>query len=266
LGGGSGPPLTGVGGRLNADAIKGIVSGGKGFMPAFASLSALDLESLSTYLGNPAAAGGRGGRGQGEAGPVNWSVAPVESGPAAPARTAAPVIPGESRALYGGNGGILPYPEGVDVPQDRYNSGYGNGGNAFKPPFSTLTAYDLNKGTIKWQVPAGDDPVLAAQGIRGTGARGLRVGIVSTAGGVVFIAGGDNKLHAYDDDNGKEIWTHDIAGGSSGSPAMYEIDGRQYLVLTVNPPGAAGRGGQAAGAVDPKYAGLPSGYVVFAMK
>ena len=152
----------------------------------------------------------------------------------------------------------------MDVPRERYNSGYGNGGNAGKPPFTTLTAYDLNKGTIKWQVPAGDDPVLAAQGIHNTGARGLRVGIVSTATGIVFLAGGDNKIHAYDEDNGKEIWTHDIAGASGGTPSMYEIDGKEYLVLTVAPPGTPARGNQTP-PTDVKYAQLPSGYVVFAL-
>ena len=36
--------------------------------------------------------------------------------------------------------------------------------NATKPPYATLTAYDLNKGTIKWQVPVGDDPATIANG------------------------------------------------------------------------------------------------------
>ena len=107
---------------------------------------------------------------------------------------------------------------------------------------------------------------MALQGVHNTGARGLRNGIVPTATGIVFLVGGDNKVHAYDEDNGKEIWTHDIAGSSGGSPSMYEVDGRQYLVVSVAAPGAGGRGGQGAPVpVDPKYAKLPSGYVVFAL-
>ena len=47
---------------------------------------------------------------------------------------------------------------------------------------------------------------------------------------------------------------------------MYEIDGREYLVITVSGRGVGGRGGQPQGApVDPKRANLPSGYVVFAL-
>ena len=50
------------------------------------------------------------------------------------------------------------YPEGADVPKDRYSTGYNVMGNIIKPPYTTLTAYDLNKGTIRWQMPVGDDP------------------------------------------------------------------------------------------------------------
>src|SRR5258708_25895847 len=57
---------------------------------------------------------------------------------------------------YGQMGGP-PYPEGLDVPPNRYYTGYNIMGNIMKPPYTTLTAYDLNKGTIKWQVPVGDD-------------------------------------------------------------------------------------------------------------
>jgi quinoprotein glucose dehydrogenase len=51
-----------------------------------------------------------------------------------------------------------PYPEGVEHPEKRYYTGYGYETVAINPPWSTLTAYDLNKGTIKWQVPFGDNP------------------------------------------------------------------------------------------------------------
>ena len=129
-----------------------------------------------------------------------------------------------------------------------------------KPPWSTITAYDLNNGTIKWQVPAGDDPVLAAQGIHGTGARGLRTGIVSTSTGLVFNVSGDNKVRAYDEDSGKVVWEHAIAGNSTGCPSIYTIDGREYLVISVSGPFVGGRGGGAVSTTS-----LPSGYVVFTL-
>ena len=67
-------------------------------------------------------------------------------------------------------GGSAAYPEGLEVPDVRYNSAWAVSYNAVKPPWSTITAYDLNKGTIKWQVPLGTIPFLAAKGIKDTGA------------------------------------------------------------------------------------------------
>jgi quinoprotein glucose dehydrogenase len=261
LQGGTGPALTGVTSRIGADTIKDTIAAGKGFMPGFSSkLTQPEIDSVVAFLASP-------GTGQAEAGTLTWLGGKVvESGPAIPARTPAPVIPEESRATYGGNGGIVAYPEGVDTPTVRYNSGYGLSANAVKPPWSTITAYDLNKGTIKWQVPAGDDLALAAQGIHNTGARGLRNGMVPTATGLVFMVGGDNKVRAWDEDNGKVLWEHEIAGTSQGSPSMYEIDGREYLVITVSGPGTSGRGGRGGGEpTDAAHAKLPSGYVVFAL-
>ena len=58
---------------------------------------------------------------------------------------------------------------------------------ANKPPWSTLTAYDLNKGTIKWQIRWGSVSELAAKGIKDTGSYWPRGGVVVTAGGDLFL-------------------------------------------------------------------------------
>ena len=71
------------------------------------------------------------------------------------------------------------------------------------PPWSQLTAYDLNKGTILWQIPNGEMPELAASGTRDTGSQGARAGMVVTAGGLIFIGTPDRKLRAYDQDTGQ---------------------------------------------------------------
>ena len=152
-----------------------------------------------------------------------------------------------------------PYPADVDVPSERYFSGWGVSANAISAPFSTLTAYDLNKGTIKWRVPVGDDPLLAQQGIKDTGARGLRTGIIPTASGLVFLAGGDGKLRAYDEDTGKVLWTAKLPGQSRGIPAIYEVNGKEYLVVNATSPTAA------RGVVDSSSAAQPKGYIAFAL-
>ena len=73
----------------------------------------------------------------------------------------------------------------------RYTSPYdfilspGSGMTAIAPPWSHLTAYDLNTGDIKWQVPNGDDPATVdhfgkGDGPRDTGGVGARNGMVVT--------------------------------------------------------------------------------------
>jgi quinoprotein glucose dehydrogenase len=116
-----------------------------------------------------------------------------------------------------------------------------------------LTAYDLNKGTIKWHVPVGDDLRALKEGVHDTGAIGLRAGMIVTSTGLVFLAGGDGKIRAYDADNGKVLWTATLPGLSRGIPAMYEVNGRQYLVVNATTP----QGGMAPGP--------DRGYVAFAL-
>ena len=135
--------------------------------------------------------------------------------------------------------------------------------------FSTLTAYDLNKGAIKWQVPAGDDPSLADKGIKGTGAKRLRTGIIPTAGGLVFLAGGDGKLRAYDEETGKVVFERPFGGTSRGIPVIYEANGREYLVISSSPGSgripAALEPPDAAAAVRRPAPEGPMGYIAFAL-
>jgi hypothetical protein len=70
-----------------------------------------------------------------------------------------------------------------------------SGLSAMGPPWSTLTAYDLNSGTIRWQVPNGGVTALERDGHTGTGARDPRGGPVVTASGLIFAAtASDHKV------------------------------------------------------------------------
>ena len=104
-----------------------------------------------------------------------------------------------------------------------------------KPPYTVITAYDLNKGAIRWQTGFGDDPTLAAQGIHGTGMPQMRNSVIVTASGLLFGFGGDSTIYAYDTDTGKVLWSAPLGGASGvrGSPVMYEIDGRAYLLVPI---------------------------------
>jgi quinoprotein glucose dehydrogenase len=101
-----------------------------------------------------------------------------------------------------------------------------------KPPWGTLSAIDLNEGDIAWQVPLGEYPDLVAQGITGTGSMNYG-GPVVTAGGLVFIAATnfDNKMRAFDKTTGDLLWEHDLPNAGVATPAVYEADGRQFIVI-----------------------------------
>jgi quinoprotein glucose dehydrogenase len=139
---------------------------------------------------------------------------------------------------------------------------YGTIGIMMKPPFTTLTKYDLNSGTIKWQIGLGDDARLAALGVTGTGVTQMRSSLIVTAAGLIFAPGGDSKVRAYDADNGKLLWTTPLGGNIRGGPSMYEIDGRQYLL--VHASGDLPDAAVAPGTKPP--ADLPKGYVAYALK
>ena len=67
-----------------------------------------------------------------------------------------------------------------------------------QPPWGRLHAVDLVTGDIRWQVPLGNAPQLAARGITGTGTPNIG-GAIATASGLVFIAAtNDARLRAFD--------------------------------------------------------------------
>jgi quinoprotein glucose dehydrogenase len=122
----------------------------------------------------------------------------------------------------------------VDIPffVDLYDK------PAISPPWGTLNAIDLLTGSILWKVPLGEYPDLVEKGLRNTGARNFG-GPVATAGGIVFIAATpDEKIRAFEVQSGNVLWEHKLPAGGYATPSVYEIDGRQYVVI------AAGGGGK----------------------
>jgi quinoprotein glucose dehydrogenase len=109
-----------------------------------------------------------------------------------------------------------------------------NGLSMMGPPWSQLTAYDLNTGDIIWQVPNGSVYALAKLGIDDTGAHAPRGGPVVTGGGIVFVAtASDRKFRARNTDTGEVLWEYELPAGSDGVPAVYAVDGRQYVAIPV---------------------------------
>jgi len=185
--------------------------------------------------------------------------------------------------------------------QVRYTSPYDfmqsptNGMTALGPPWSEITAYDLNSGEIKWRIPDGGVTAPAEAGLKpDTGAHMPRGGPLVTAGGLLFVAtASDRTVRAYDRDSGKVLWSKDLPTGSEGVPASYEAGGRQFIVFPVaagqglfparfggpapqrgggggaqgaapapaGPEGQAGRGGRGRGGPPP----APGAYIAYAL-
>lgn len=103
---------------------------------------------------------------------------------------------------------------------------------AVQPPWGTLTAIDLNTGRFVWREPFGDYPELAAHGAQDTGSENYG-GSVVTAGGLLFIAATsyDPKIHAYDKKTGQLLWEAQLPAAGNATPAVYEIDGKEYVVI-----------------------------------
>lgn len=100
---------------------------------------------------------------------------------------------------------------------------------AVTPPWGTLTAIDVNKGSIAWQVPLGEVP---GSGLKGTGSENYG-GPVVTAGGLVFIGATnyDNMFRAFDAATGRLLWEAPLPAAGNATPAVYEVAGRQYVAI-----------------------------------
>ena len=99
------------------------------------------------------------------------------------------------------------------------------------PPWGALTAVDMKKGEIKWEVPLGTTeervPLLSLDfGMPGVG------GPMTTGSGLVFIAASsDAYLRAYDIDTGTELWKGKLPAGGQATPMSYQHEGRQYVLI-----------------------------------
>lgn len=268
--GATGPGLLTLRDRLSMREFQHVVNGGKGEMPGFPNLSETDVRNLYSYLSegpNPNARAFASFNA-----PAAKITGPVVDSGGAPGGLAQRSV---SIGGFGrGNEYGLPYPEGVQVSPDRYFIPPGWGLSypyIISPPWSTITAYDLNTGKIKWQVPIGTDKQAAKQGRKNTGVlRAQRQSMVVTSSGVLFCTGKDGKIYAFDVDNGKELWSYELPTGTEGIPAMYEIKGKHYLVVCSSTPLRFGREEEQQNNVTPGATASPApsmkgSYVVFAL-
>lgn len=106
-----------------------------------------------------------------------------------------------------------------------------NGYPGIKPPWGTLNAVDLNSGKLLWKVPLGEYAELTTKGIPITGTRNYG-GPVVTKGGLLFIAATlDEKIRAFDKDTGNMVWEASLPAAGYATPAVYQLDGKQFVVI-----------------------------------
>jgi quinoprotein glucose dehydrogenase len=185
------PSLQNIQARLSSDEIAKTIRSGKGAMPSFAKLADADVSSLLAFLAKP-------------------DLAP------AVAETTSQTA--------------------VDPVNAHYRSGFGfmfaeSGLPVIAPPWTTLTAYDLNSGEIRWQRPLGEVPELAEKGFKDTGSHFPKVDPVITAGGLIFTGSRDRKIRALDAATGETLWETEVDAALEGMPAVYQVGGREYIVF-----------------------------------
>jgi quinoprotein glucose dehydrogenase len=160
------------------------------------------------------------------------------------------LVTGEDKEVHS----LGPPPPGMNY----YFTGYHkfldpDGYPAVTPPWGTLNAINLNTGEYVWKIPLGEYTELAAKGMKNTGTENYG-GPIVTAGGLVFIGATnfDKKFRAFDKSTGELLWETTLPYAGNATPATYEVNGRQYVVIA------------AGGGKDPRS---PSGgvYIAFAL-
>jgi len=153
-----------------------------------------------------------------------------------------------------GSGADAPMPSRVSRPAAP-PAGGGGGGlivqglPLIKPPYSTISAINLDRGEIVWQVPAGQTPdaivnnaALKGLNIPPTGQSGYNIGTLVTK---TLVVAGDGQitsighprgamLRAYDKGTGKEVGAVLMPAPQSGSPMTYMVNGKQYIIVAVS--------------------------------
>jgi quinoprotein glucose dehydrogenase len=162
------------------------------------------------------------------------------------------------------------YHQGTVLSGVRRSGGSGSGGGEggsptssltvqglplIKPPYGQISAIDLNRGEILWQVPHGETPDVvrnhpALKGL--TIPRTGRNGSVGTLVTKTLVIAGEGSfgptpsgargamLRAYEKATGKEVGAVQMPAPQTGSPMTYLLNGRQYLVVAISGAGYSG--------------------------
>lgn len=186
------PSLINVSARKSREDISKLLKTGRGMMPSFPWLNAIDQEKLIDFLYGTEKTEGSGGE-------------------------ATPAVEIDRKTPYKLDG----YVKFLDV------EGY----PAIKPPWGTLNAIDLNTGKYLWKVVLGDDKEIHARSGAQTGSENYG-GPVVTKSGVLFIAATkDGMFRAFDKHTGALLWETKLPAAGFATPTTYQIGGKQFVVV-----------------------------------
>jgi len=142
----------------------------------------------------------------------------------------------------GGMGRMDKTPDGDNLPYRRFsplgrgtvNARFWNPATSLpcqQPPWAHLMAINANTGDIVWRVPLGTSDDLEAKGMKNTGAFG-QGGSIATAGGLVFIAGtNDKRFRAFESRTGRTLWEGRLDSEGHTTPMTYMANGKQYVII-----------------------------------
>ena len=156
-----------------------------------------------------------------------------------------------------GRGGRAAAASSGDAPAPARGGGGGFGGGTtvqglplIKPPYATISAINLDRGEIVWQVAHGETPdairnhpALKGLNIPRTGQSGYNIGTLVTK---TLVVAGDSSIYttpsgargamlrAYDKTSGKEVGSVLMPAQQSGSPMTYMVNGKQYIVIAIS--------------------------------
>lgn len=200
------PALLGLGHKFSVASLATMVAAGRGAMPGFAHLGDSALAAVASYLLD----------------------LPASSRPAVDPEAVVAAHAGPSYAHAG-------YEWLVDA----------EGFPAVRPPWGTITRYDLDDGRIAWQRPLGVDSVWAARGDSLTGTINYG-GPVVTSTGLVFVAATtDRRVRALSLASGATLWERELPFDGVATPAVYAHEGRQYVLVPAGGGKVSARRGDA---------------------
>lgn len=192
-GGGNYPSLIGVGKKYTVSTFSQLVTTGKRMMPGNNVLTNTEKTALASYVLN---------------------------------------VKNAQQVKYTGELSKLLPPQKTTYGFTGYNKfltpeGY----PAIRPPWGSLTAIDLKTGAHVWKIPFGEFEALKAKGIAATGRENYG-GPVVTKGGLLFIgASADGKFRIIHKRTGKILREIDLPAPGVATPSIYEVNGKQYVVI-----------------------------------